>query len=172
MPGFISPLFQQVFMTKDTWLFQTFMKATQYSDFLARYTKYTYLKEKKGMMDMDVKSPEYKKLKQELLEDIIEDFVNYDVAQHKMLQYANDMGMVRFTKYFLRTQRVIAKKWKTEPVNNIISVGLQHVYGDVSDINDSFIIGADLPGKIALGDVLGDATEPMGISFVDWLLLD
>ena len=168
MPGFMTPIFQHVFMTKDTYLFKQFLKATQYSDFLARYTRYEFLKEREGLDQLE--GDAYNAKKNEILLDLVEDYVNYDVPQHKMLQYANDMGMIRFTKYFLRTQRVIVKKWKQQPINNMASVWLQQVVGDQPDINDSFIGFMDPLDKISIFDVISDATDPKGLELAGGLL--
>jgi len=167
MPGFMTPIFQHVFMTKDTYLFKQFLKATQYSDFLARYTRYAFLKEKEGLDQLE--GDAYRLKKNEILADLIEDYVNYDVPQHKMLQYANDMGMVRFTKYFLRTQRVIVKKWKQQPINNMASVWLQQVVGDQPDINDSFMPFMSPMDKVSIFDVISDATDPKGLELAGGL---
>ena len=172
MPAFLKPIVRNAFMTKDTWMFHNLMKATQYSDFLARYSKYVHLMEKGNVNGLN--GAEFDKAHDEILNDIIEDFVNYDVPQSKALQYLNDMGLVRFTKYYLRTQRIIAKKWKQQPLNNLISVGMQHYVGDVSDINDSWILSNDPISKLndPLG-LIGDAVEPKGLTLlVDLLFPD
>jgi hypothetical protein len=36
-------------------------------------------------------------------------FINYDVPTSQGLQYANDMGLFMFTKFFLRIQAVLVK---------------------------------------------------------------
>ncbi|MCP3673269.1 MAG: hypothetical protein GY829_02185 [Gammaproteobacteria bacterium] len=164
-PTFMIPVLKQAFMTKDTWLFNTMMKATQYSDFLARYTKYSFLTETSEFQALE--GPAREAALQEIFADIVEDYVNYDVPQNKKMQYVNDMGGMRFTKYFLRTQRVITKKWQQQPVNMAISWGLQSTFGDVPDITDSFIFTSDIMGKVN-GPVglVGDAIIPKGAELV------
>lgn len=128
VPKPIKTVAKHVFMSHDTPAYKFMRDSTQLSDFVARYT----LHEHNKANGMKVR---------ESVEQIIRVFVNYDVATHKGIQYANDMGFVMFTKFAIRIQRVIYETTKAKPGRALTLFLLQHVFGDISDISDS--IGYD-----------------------------
>lgn len=92
-------------MAHDTPIYKALSYATQVSDFLARYTLYQHtLEQKKNPMTKD-----------QAIQLVSDAFVNYDVPSHRNVQYANDMGLVYFSKYYLRIQKVIALLYKQNP---------------------------------------------------------
>jgi len=72
------------------------------------------------------------------VEDIVETFINYDTPSLPLLQYANDMGLVMFTKFWLRNQRVLVKTARKHPVG---ALGLTVLAGGIGwdTIYDSLI---------------------------------
>lgn len=93
------------YMAHDTKLYQGLSRATQLSDFVARYTLYQHLiSQKKDALG-----------KEDAVQAASEAFVNYDIPMHRAMQYMDDMGLMMFTKYFLRIQRVIQKMIKEHP---------------------------------------------------------
>lgn len=94
-----------VYMAKDTKMYQALHHATQLSDFVARYALYAHVTARK-------QNPLSKEEAVQLASD---SFVNYDLPSHRKLQYLNDMGFVRFTKYYLRIQKVIAHLYAENP---------------------------------------------------------
>jgi hypothetical protein len=94
-----------VYMTHDTPLYKALHTTTQLSDFVARYTLYQHLTTRKD-------SPMGKV---EALDTVEEAFVNYDRPSHRLLAAANERGLVMFTKYYLRIQKVIAQLFHDKP---------------------------------------------------------
>ena len=94
-----------VYMAKDTKMYQALHHATQLSDFVARYALYAHVTSRK-------QNP---MSKEEAIQLASDSFVNYDLPSHRKLQYMNDMGFVRFTKYYLRIQKVIARLYADNP---------------------------------------------------------
>jgi hypothetical protein len=95
-------------MAHDTPLYRLMSQGTQVSDFLARYTLYQHKlnqQDKNGVV----------MAKDEAIQLVTDAFVNYDVPSHRALQYANDIGLVYFSKYYLRIQKVIALLYKEAP---------------------------------------------------------
>lgn len=105
--------------------------ATQYSDFVARYTLYQHLVSRR-------KAP---KSKQEALKIISDSFINYDIPSHKMMQYMNDMGLLMFTKYYLRIQKVIMQMFRDHPLRAIMMLTLDHFLQGAQTIVDSSMVG-------------------------------
>ena len=119
-----------VYMTHDTPLYKGLHTATQLSDFVARYTLYQHLKGRK-------ESPLGKA---EALDLVEEAFVNYDRPSHRILSAANDRGLVMFTKYYLRIQKVIAKLFHDKPGRGIAIVALSKYFNDSQVLpNASFL---------------------------------
>ena len=119
-----------VYMTHDTPLYKALHTTTQLSDFVARYTLYQHLTTRKD-------NPMGKA---EALDTVEEAFVNYDRPSHRMLAAANDRGLVMFTKYCLRIQKVIAKLFHDKPGRGIAIVALSKYFNDSQVLpNASFL---------------------------------
>jgi len=132
-------------IAQDTSVYKFLRDTTQMSDFVARYSLHEH-NLKKGM---DPK---------ESIQDIVQTFIDYDNPTHVALQYANDMGMVMFTKFFLRIQRVIADLILNHPGKVLQIATLQAALVDMPDVLDSFIPFTDVIGKINLNPV-GEAID-------------
>jgi len=93
-----------VYMSHDTPLYKVLSRATQYSDFVARYAMYEHLTTGSDPMSHDkaiIKS--------------LNAFVHYDVPMQRNLQYLDDMGFTPFMKYFYRIQRVLFETMRERP---------------------------------------------------------
>lgn len=78
--------------------------ATQFSDFTAKYVLYKHLTTRKDAMSHA-----------DAIQEASDAFINYDVPTGRGLQYMNDMGLLMFTKFFIRFQRIIMRLMKTQP---------------------------------------------------------
>ena len=116
-----------VYMTHDTPLYKALHTTTQLSDFVARYTLFQHLTTRKD-------SPMGKA---EALDLVEEAFVNYDRPSHRMLAAANDRGLVMFTKYYLRIQKVIAKLFHDKPGRGLALVTLSKYFNDSQVLSNS-----------------------------------
>ncbi len=113
-----------IYMSHNTRLYQTLSRVTRMSDFVARYTLYQHLTTKKGP-DGKVMS------KEDAMSEASEAFVNYDSPLPKQLAYLDQMGIIPFTKYFIRIQRVLLKLLRQNPgkvlsaalINNFVDLG-------------------------------------------------
>lgn len=107
IPKPVRTVAEYAFVTPSTPLYQFLHSATQYSDFSAKYVLYKHLTERRG------KSEDY------ALFEAQDNFINYDVPTSPWLQYANDMGLVMFTKYNLRIQKALFKLIAERPASAI-----------------------------------------------------
>ena len=116
-----------VYMAKDTKMYKALHHATQLSDFVARYALYAHVTSRK-------QNPLSKEEAVQLASD---SFVNYDLPSHRKLQYMNDMGFVRFTKYYLRIQKVIAHLYAENPGRAMALLATEAFFSNAPMLTDS-----------------------------------
>jgi hypothetical protein len=121
---------KQIYMTHDTKTYQTLNRITQLSDFVARYALYQHLTSKKDdPMTHD-----------EAIQRASDSFVNYDIPMPRSLQYMNDMGLTRFTKYFLRIQKVLRNLIRENSGRVLMDVAIGEYFGLGATVMDSSAI--------------------------------
>lgn len=109
IPKTVRTVAKHAFVQPGTPLYQFLHSATQYGDFAAKYSMYKhYTKQGKNMMSHD-----------KAIAMAQNNFINYDVPTSKGMQYANDMGLVMFTKYNLRIQRALFNLLAKRPASAI-----------------------------------------------------
>ena len=148
VPDSIKTVGKHLFMTHDTPLYKLLNQATSMSDFVARYSLHEHLttRENEPMGD------------KEAIQVAVDAFVNYDIPSHKKLQYLNDMGIVWFTKYYMRIQKVIFHLYRDNPGKSLAMVTLENLFpwiptlvdaGFWNNIGNPFSTGAfKFPGSI------------------------
>lgn len=128
-PGVLS-VAKQIYMTHDTGMYQFLSRTTQLSDFVARYTLFQHLTTRKR----DPLS------RSEAIQRASDSFVNYDIPMQRQLQYLDDMGLMMFTKYFLRIQRVLFRLVKEHPLQVLMMVALHNYLGSLPIVTDSMAV--------------------------------
>jgi hypothetical protein len=79
---------------------------------------------------------------------VLDAFINYSNPDSKLLQYMNDMGLVMFTKFALRMQKVLKEGVRDKPLNFLLVMFAQDfVIGDVADITDTSFFTRDWLGS-------------------------
>lgn len=105
----------QLYMREGTPIYDFIYTMTQYSDFVSRATDYRI-----GIRNMPEKirnnADLRRKYKKALIEQIRDDYINYDIPQSKLMNYVNAMGYTFFTKYFFRIQRIIRRTTTRRPL--------------------------------------------------------
>ena len=115
------------YMGQKTSLYQGLNRATQLSDFVARYTLYHHLQERKNQPLS----------RSEAITRASDAFVNYDIPTHRSMQYLNDMGFLIFTKYYLRIQRVILQMFAEKPARMLMMSLFSGFFNGVETVLDS-----------------------------------
>jgi hypothetical protein len=136
------------YITKDTALFQGLQKAVQYGDFLGKALMYD---------DMVLRQ---KKTPAEAMARITEEFVNYDRLPGRFRGYLEQMGMLWFYNFKLRSSKVAISMMRNNPVHALMSnfMPVPEVFGPVgSPLEDNFLAKA-------AGDTLGYSIGP-GMGF-------
>ena len=115
------------YIGQKTSLYQGLNRATQLSDFVARYTLYHHLQERKNQPLS----------RSEAITRASDAFVNYDIPTHRSMQYLNDMGFLMFTKYYLRIQRVILQMFAEKPARMLMMSLFSGFFNGVETVLDS-----------------------------------
>jgi hypothetical protein len=97
------------------------------SDFIARYTLHEHMTTRKT-------NPMSSK---DAIQLAVDAFVNYDIPSHQKLQYLNDMGIVWFTKYYMRIQKVLLHLYRDNPGKSLAMVSLEHFFPGLDTLVDS-----------------------------------
>lgn len=134
---------QTLFMGEKSTAFKLLNKATQYSDVVSRYSLV------KRLTARNAKKPKDQQVSiNEIYADAKASFINYNLPDHKGLDYANAMGALMFTKYYLGIQHVITRMWSTKPVEATASLLGQMAFGNISDVFDDSIINKNPISKM------------------------
>jgi len=107
-------------------LYEFLSESAQFSDFGARYVLFNKLI-KDGISE------------DEAAGKVMDVFIDYDLPTHKGIQYLNDMGLLMFSKYLIRVQKIILQTVAENPGRFMVWTIFQNFFGDVSDITDSAI---------------------------------
>ena len=121
IPKPISNTFNELTIGQGSMLHNFLSEATQFSDLSAKYTLAKYLHENGTDKDKAIYEAQLS-------------FINYDIPTNQFLDYMNRMGLMMFTKFFLRFQRVMVKLAYNAPVSSLMGhyaveyIGGQGVY--------------------------------------------
>ena len=119
-----------LYMAHDTPAYQFLSQQTQLSDFVARHVLYKHATTRKN-------NP---MAQREALQLASEAFVNYDIPSHRSLQYLNDMGIVWFTKYYMRIQKMIMHLYKENPARGMLLLTIDGYLDAAQTLVDSAAI--------------------------------
>lgn len=114
------------YMTKGTPMFQMLSNLTQYTDFAGRFVLYKHLKKEGKLSD------------KEIFKKVSNAFVYYDMPDGRILEGMNSYGLIMFSKFHVRTQRVLLDLLKEKPLN-VASQGIvELMLFDVENILNQF----------------------------------
>lgn len=116
-----------LFVAEGTPVYKMLYKTTQMSDFVAKYVLYKHLKSEGVEEDSAQRT-------------IRETFINYDAPSGKELHFMNKVGLLMFTRYFLRIQKVLARLFTEQTARSIMLVVADRFLGGVPSVNDSWAL--------------------------------
>lgn len=148
-----------MYMTHDSFLYRKLSEATQLSDFVARYTLYQHEISKKR----DPLTHE------NAVRKVSDAFINYDIPSHRGIQWGNDMGLLMFTKYYLRIQKVILRTMRDAPADALAMLALNHYMDALPMLYDSGFLGDSYGSGLFHGGALefpGTLDELMTVNAV------
>ena len=134
MPEIVKDGAQWLYVTDKTKLFQMMQMMTAKSDFVARYAQYKMAMKRnvrlqKKKLGRDLSKNEMSNLEKEVLREIRDTYINYNSPDSPLLQYANDMGFVLFSKYAIRIQRILINLVQGHPIRAGLAFMGQEVMG-------------------------------------------
>jgi len=152
-PAFVKKGVEYAYISENTQAFKFLMKTTQYSDFTARYVMWKHEMAKPGAD------------KEQVLDEIIRTFINYDDPSNKYTQWGNDVGLIMFTKFAIGIQNVIIRLAGKKTANFVTSLLMQEYLVNAADITDSFFLTGGITHMFHLNPVehIENAIAPYGL---------
>lgn len=141
LPGSVRTAGRYALITKDTALYRGLQKSVQYGDFIAKAVLYEDLTKR------------LKLTKTEALARITEEFVNYDRLPGRFRSYLENMGLLWFYNFKIRSTKVALSTIRNNPIHALMAGVLPapDFLGSVgSPISDNI-------ASKALGDSLGSS---------------
>lgn len=147
LPSWAGVVAKNALITKDTALFKGLNRMVQYGDFVAKAVLYDHLTKEKGMG------------KEEALDVLMEEFVQYNRLPGRGRDFLESMGLLWFFNYKLRITKIALKMWRENPLRALMLMGGA---GPMAGVDSAW--SGSLPGK-ALDGGLGFAFGPqMGLN--------
>lgn len=125
-------------VTKDTALYQGLQKSVEYGDFIAKATLYDDLINRKGLT------------KAEALARITEEFVNYDRLSGRFRSSMENMGLLWFYNFKIRSVKVALSMIRNNPVHTLLATltPAPTVFGNVGLPTEDNLISKLMDGSI------------------------
>jgi hypothetical protein len=103
VPKIVRDVYSTLWIGQDSKLFKAMMMAVQYSDFVARANRYHVL------LDQGVP-------KNVALKTILDEHVNYGIDLGSVFEWLEKMGLQRFMKYTVGSNKMMIQKVKEDPL--------------------------------------------------------
>lgn len=157
IPASVRTAAKWAFVSKDTPLYKFLSNSAQFGDFTSKYVLYKYSMEK----------AETKLNHEDAIQRATDAFVNYDLPTSPQLQYANDIGLMMFTKYRLRIQRAMITLMKERPGSALAqSVLVSRFTQAPSALEPNLITGYGDPFASGVLQLPGALTQPFPIKLI------
>lgn len=150
LPSEVKTVAKHVVVAQGTPLHDLLSNATAMSDFVAKYVLYNSMK-KKGATHW------------EAIHEAHEAFINYEVPTSRGMQFLNDMGFAMFTKFGIRIQRVIYKRFRDNAANVLLQSWILNAMGEATIFQPSYITNFNLPVHMSGFEIFGAWDEPLPI---------
>lgn len=98
-----------LFLSQDTEAYKVLNNGVKLTDFVGRHVLYNHYTKSQGMGQ------------KEAAQKAIEEFINFDIASHRITEYLNEIGLLWFTKYATRIPMVAAKAIIDKPFDSFMS---------------------------------------------------
>ena len=115
-----------LFLAQDTEAYKVLNNGVKLTDFVGRHVLYNHY----------VKS--LKMGPKEAAEKAIEEFINFDIPSHRMIEYANEIGLFWFTTYAIRIPMIALRAIKDKPFSSGLAY-LTSMHTGLDNITDSII---------------------------------
>ena len=121
-----------LFMTEDTEGYKILNNAVKMTDYVGRYVLYNhYTKDQNVPHDVAIGM-------------VNEEFINFSLPTHKMIEYGNNIGLIWFSKYQLRVLKQIKNLIAEGPFTTLATFILGSVVGTSNVLNSIPLVTKDL----------------------------
>lgn len=135
LPASAIALGRQGLITRDTALFQGLQRAIEYGDFLGKAVLYEHLTSKKKLNQADA------------LARVTEEFVNYDRSPGRARGYLENVGLLWFYNFKIRSTKVALSMIRNNPLHAMLSLAVPQppIIGSVGSpiVDNVFAMAAD-----------------------------
>lgn len=159
LPSLVQNVGKIAFLTEETVAYKLLNNAVKMTDFIGRHVLFNhYLNQ--GMEQ------------EEATHRCVDEFVNFSIPTHRMIEFANNIGLLYFTKYGFRILRVIMENVKERPADVFASYMLSSSLGFDNIMNSVPGVTKDPFANIGnpLFTFLGSLEEPVTAQGVGSLL--
>lgn len=118
---------ETIALTKNSVAFKAIEKLTIYNDIINRrivMDKLLYDMEV-GITGGSLLEADREVMTREILDYVDQLFVNYSYLDNRYIKYANDMGLILFTKYYLRALKTLKQVYDKKPLSMTMFLGLE-----------------------------------------------
>ena len=145
LPSWAGVVAKNALVTKDTALFKGLNRMVQYGDFVAKAVLYDHLTQQRGMG------------KDEALDALMEEFVQYNRLPGRGRDFAESMGLLWFFNYKLRITKIALKMWRENPLRSLLLMGGAGPMAGVDTVWSGSLLGKGLEGGLgyAFGPEMG-----------------
>ena len=140
VPKSIRTIGSNLMLNQGSTTYQAMSEATALGDFVAKFAMYEELM--RNGTD-----------KQDALDKVALEFVDYGALSGKTLHYLNSIGVTSFFKYFLRSQSIIMGIVRENPVRVLQFLATGQAI-DIPSVLSAFMLDADMGAKTGLVDLL------------------
>ncbi|ANB91483.1 hypothetical protein MOVS_05240 [Moraxella ovis] len=150
-----------VMMNRGSPLHNMMTHATQFSDFSAKVILIEHLK-KQGMSE------------KQAIAEAQDVFINFDIPTGPVMDYANRMGLMRFTKFFVRFQKAMVRALGKTPASTLLQHTLVEQFTDQAGILDPFALNrlGNNPFDLAPLSLPSVADDILTLKMVDAMIPD
>ena len=142
LPKFVKVAGNWLFLTEKTWVYKKMLYATQLVDFLGRYAMF-HSGVNKDLQELKRKGLNITTKMKQGIEDkwahtALMAFLNFNKRGASSLEYAEDMGLIMFTKFFIGIQKVIKQGVRDHPLDFALVAAAQSLLNtNVDDVTDA-----------------------------------
>jgi hypothetical protein len=148
LPTRVQSVARTMFLTNDSKGYKSLNNAVKMTDFVGRYVLYHHYTESKNM------DPEV------AFRKVNEEFINFSLPTHRMIEYGNNMGAIWFSKYQLRVLKQILTSVADKPFTAISTFIVGSLIGTGNILNSIPGITKDL--FMAFNNPLGMLDSSVG----------
>jgi hypothetical protein len=138
LPPSVRDLGRYAVISRDTALFQALQRSVEYGDFLAKAVLYDHLTKRKNLKREDA------------LARITEEYVNYDRLPGRSRGYLENMGVLWFWNFKIRSTKIALSTIRNNPVHAMLSMAVPHptMFGSVGSPMEDNIFSMASDGKL------------------------